>query len=189
MGQLPAKNGKIVIISGPSGAGKSTICREVVKRTANVELSVSVTTRPKSETEVDGKDYRFISKQEFEKLIAAESLLEYAEVFGNFYGTPKEPVQRALKAGRTILLEIDVRGARRAKAVYPQAVMIFILPPTHRELKQRLTARGREKAEAARRRLSKAGAEIAAKKYYDYQVLNDNLAEAVEKVVRIIKSL
>lgn len=189
MSQQPTNSGKIIIVSGPSGVGKGTICREVVKRLPNVEVCVSLTTRVKSGTEVNGKDYRFVSKQQFQKLVNSNSLLEYAEVFGNLYGTPKESVERALAAGRTIVLEIDVQGARQAKASYPQAVMIFILPPTHKELKQRLTARGREEAGATERRLSKAEAEIAAaEKYYDHLVVNDNLDEAVRDVIEIVKS-
>ena len=141
-----AKNrkGKVVIVSGPSGVGKSTICKEVAKRLNNVYLSVSITTRPRSETEVDGQDYWFISEQEFQERIDKGLLLEYAEVFGHLYGTPKDKVDEALKRARTVILEIDVQGAEQAKAIFPDAVMIFILPPSAKTLAERMNRRGRE---------------------------------------------
>ena len=119
--------GRLVIVSGPSGVGKSTICKEVVKRLDNVCMSVSLTTRPKSEEEIDGKDYRFVSKEQFSEQIKQGNLLEYAEVFGNLYGTPKDKVEQCLQSGKTVILEIDVQGARQAKHFYPDAEMIFIL--------------------------------------------------------------
>ena len=182
------KKRKVVIVSGPSGVGKSTICKGVVKRLNNVYLSVSVTTRPKSEAEVDGQDYWFISREQFEERINNGSLLEYAEVFGNLYGTPKDKVEEVLKAGKTIILEIDVQGAKQAKVVYPDAVMIFILPPTYRELAERMSSRGREDAETAEERLNGAGVEIAAAwQYYQHMVINDDLQQAVNEVAQIIE--
>jgi len=175
-------------VSGPSGVGKSTICREVVKRLNNVYLSVSVTTRPKSEAEVSGQDYWFISKEQFQERINKGLLLEHAEVFGNFYGTPKDKVDEALQAGKTIILEIDVQGARQAKVVYPDSVMIFILPPTHKELAERMSGRGREGVETAEERLDGAGSEIAAAwQYYQHMVINEDLQQAVSEVVQIIE--
>jgi guanylate kinase len=188
MKKKSVKKGTVVIVSGPSGVGKSTICKEVVKRLKNARISVSVTTRPKSEKEVDGRDYWFISKQQFQQRVKEGSLLEHAEVFGNFYGTPKEKVDEALQAGETIILEIDVQGARQIKAIYPTAIMIFILPPTQKELSQRMNLRGREDAQTAEKRLNGAGVEIAAAwQYYEHMVINDNLEQAVKEIVQIIK--
>src|SRR4030042_4553395 len=153
MKKQSVKKGAIVIVSGPSGVGKSTICREVVKRLKNTHLSVSVTTRPKGEKEVDGRDYWFVSEQQFQQRVKEGSLLECAEVFGNFYGTPKDKVEESLRAGETVILEIDVQGAKQIKTKYPAAMMIFILPPTQRELAERMNHRGREDATRAEKRL------------------------------------
>ena len=152
-----AKKTKVVIVSGPSGVGKSTICRKVAERLKNVWLSVSVTTRPKAKTEVDGREYWFISKEQFQQRIDKGLLLEYAEVFGNLYGTPKDEVEQALKAGKTVILEIDAQGAKKVKTIYPDAVMIFIVPPTQRDLAERISSRGRENTESAEVRLDEAG--------------------------------
>ncbi len=182
--------GKVVIVSGPSGVGKSTICREVVKRLDNVCLSVSATTRPKSEGEVDGEDYWFISESEFRERIDNNLLLEYAEVFGSLYGTPREKVDEALRAGKTVILEIDVQGAKQVKANFPNAVMIFILPPSTKVLADRMNDRGRDDADIAEERLDGAGAEIAAAwQYYKYMVINDDLHQAVTECVQIIKNV
>ena len=181
--------GKMVIVSGPSGVGKSTICKEIVKRLDYVYLSVSVTTRPKSETEVDGEDYWFISEEEFKERIDKGLLLEYAEVFGNMYGTPKDKVDEALQAGKVVILEIDVQGATKARVVYPDAVMIFILAPSEKDLAARLNHRGREADEVAEERLNWASAEIAAAwQYYKYMVINEDLQQAVNECVQIIEN-
>ncbi len=188
MKKQSAKEGTVVVVSGPSGVGKSTICKEVVKRLKNTRISVSVTTRPKGENEVDGRDYWFISEEQFRQRVSEGTLLEHAEVFGNFYGTPKDKVEEALRAGETIILEIDVQGAKQIKAIYPAAVMIFILPPTQRELAERMNNRGREDAQTAEKRLNGAGVEIAAAwQYYEHMVINDDLEQAVKEIVQIIK--
>ena len=184
------KKTAILIISGPSGVGKSTICRQVVKRMKDIYLSVSVTTRQQTESEVDGQDYCFISKEDFDKRARTGMLLEYAEVFGNYYGTPRDKVQEALSAGKTVILEIDVQGARQAKEIYPDAAMVFILPPTHKDLVQRMNERGRDDNQTAEQRLNDAGDEIAAAwQYYQHMVINDNLEQAVKEVMDIIESL
>ena len=189
MGDTKSRKGRLVIISGPSGVGKSTICKRIVERLNDVYLSVSVTTRPKSVTERDGRDYWFISRQEFQERIDKGLLLEHAKVFGHFYGTPKEKVVEALEAGKVVILEIDVQGARQVKAVFPDAVMVFILPPSARELAERLGRRGREGAEAAEKRLNEASAEIAAAwQYYEHMVINEDLQQAVNECVQIIES-
>jgi len=175
-------------VSGPSGVGKSTICEEVVKRLDNIYLSISVTTRPKSEAEVDGRDYWFISEQEFQERINKGLLLEHAEVFGHLYGTPKDKVEEAVRAGKTVILEIDVQGAKQARVIFPDAVMIFILPPTEKDLVERMDNRGREAADAAEERLSGASNEIAAAwQYYKHMVINKDLQQAVDECVQIIE--
>ena len=180
--------GRVIVISGPSGVGKSTITREVVRRLEDVYLSVSVTTRPPGPGEQDGRDYWFVSEAEFRRRIEQGLLLEYAEVFGNLYGTPKDKVDEMLEAGRSVILEIDVQGGRQAQAAYPDAVMIFILPPDEKALADRLGRRGRDSAEVTEKRLGGAGSEIAAAaRCYDNKVVNEDLEEAVGEVIRIIE--
>jgi guanylate kinase len=184
-----AKKGKIVIVSGPSGVGKGTICREVVKRLDEVRISVSATTRPRSSSEENGRDYWFISKEEFQERIDKGLMLEYAEVFDNLYGTEKEQVEKALACGETIILEIDVQGARQVKMKYPDAVMIFIIPPSQKELGNRMNKRGREETESVEKRLEEASNEIAAAwQFYQHMVINDELEQAVNEVIRIIQT-
>lgn len=177
------------MISGPSGVGKSTICREVVKRLGDqAYLSVSMTTRQKAPTETGGGEYWFVPRDEFERRIAEEKFLEYAEVFGNFYGTPRDKVDQQLAAGKTVILEIDVQGGRQAKAIYPATKMIFILPPSHKELEKRMQDRGREDAASSVSRLNMASSEIAAAwRYYEYMVINSNLEQAINEVIDIIQ--
>jgi len=188
MNETKRRKGKVVIVSGPSGVGKSTICKEVVKRLSNVYLSVSVTTRPRSEAEVDGEDYWFISEREFQERLDKGLLLEYAEVFGHLYGTPKDKIDAALQVGKSVILEIDVQGAKQAKRIYRDAVMIFILAPSQRELAERMKLRGREDIETAQERLNEAGTEVAAAwQYYEHMVINDDLQQAVGEVIQIIQ--
>ncbi len=188
MNDTKNRKGKVVIVSGPSSVGKSTICEEVVKRLNGVYLSISVTTRPKSETEVDGEDYWFISDQEFQERINKGLLLEYAEVFGHLYGTPRDKVEEAVQANKTVILEIDVQGAKQAKAIFPDAVMIFNLPPTEKDLVERMNHRGREAADAAEKRLNGASSEIAAAwQYYKHMIINEDLQQAVDECVQIIE--
>ncbi len=180
------KNGKLIIISGPSGVGKSTISRQLVKNFDNVCLSVSATTRPKADNEVDGRDYYFISPDEFKKQVEQGLFLEHAEVFGNMYGTLKNKVDQSLAEGKIVILEIDVQGARQVKTKYPDALMVFILPPTQKELVERMNGRGRDDAQAAKIRLEDADDEIAAAwRYYNNMVINDDLAAAVSEVAQI----
>lgn len=188
MAEHNKSKGKMVIISGPSGVGKSTICREVAGCLDNVGISVSVTTRPKTDNEIDGEDYRFITRDEFLKLIKEDKLLEYAEVFGNLYGTPREQLERLLEQGKTVILEIDVQGGIQAKRAYPDAEMIFILPPTQKELSHRINSRGRDDMDAAEQRLDEADDEIAMGwQHYNRMVINDNLKQATKEVVEIIQ--
>ena len=189
MSRTDNDKGVVVIVSGPSGVGKSTICKEIIERLDDVCPSVSVTTREKSKGEVDGKDYWFISEEEFRDRIGKGLLLEYAEVFGNLYGTPRDKVEETLNAGKTVILEIDVQGARQVKALYPDAVMIFILPPSSKVLAERMNNRGRDQGDAAETRLGGASAEIAAAwQYYKHMVINDDLQQAVSECVQVIES-
>jgi len=180
---------RIVIVSGPSGVGKSTICRQIVKQLNSAYLSISVTTRPRGQTEVNGRDYWFISEEEFRDRVDKGLLLEHAEVFGYLYGTPKDKVEEALACGKTVILQIDVQGGKQVKAIFPDAVMIFILPPTAKTLAERIDRRGREDIEAAKQRLEGASDEIAvAWQYYNHMVINDDLQQAVNESVQIIHS-
>ena len=182
------KQGNIVIISGSSGVGKSTICRELVKRLADAYLSISMSTRTPGPGEVDGRDYYFVSREEFQKQIKADNFLEYAEVFNNFYGTPKDKIVQALSEDKIVILEIDVQGARQVKKLMPDAKMIFILPPKQAELLKRLNGRGRDEKDVVEKRLAQVSSEIAAAwQYYEHMVINEDLEQAVEEIIGIIR--
>lgn len=180
--------GKLVIISGPSGVGKGTICQALVDR-IDAEISVSATTREPGKGESHGDHYYFLSKEEFEKTIQEHGFLEYAEVFGNYYGTPKQEVQELLDEGKTVVLEIDVQGALQVKRLVPDVIMIFILPPKADVLRERMVSRGRDGGETDQRRLDQASQEIAmAWQYYDNMVINDDLETAIKEVIEIIEN-
>jgi len=152
-------------------------------------LSVSATTRPPRPGEVDGRHYHFVSPDTFDRLVAAGGLLEWAEIFGKRYGTPREPVERALEEGRTVVVEIDVQGARQIRAAHPDAYMVFIKPPTLEELERRLRTRDTETDEQVRRRIAKAAEELAAEPEFDTSVVNDRLDDAARKVIEIVDRL
>ncbi|MDD6815445.1 MAG: guanylate kinase [Firmicutes bacterium] len=177
--------GKLFILSGPSGAGKGTICKALLAET-DLELSVSMTTRNPRAGETEGESYYFVSKEEFLRKIDASGFLEYAEVYGNFYGTPKQPVIDKLSAGTDVILEIDMQGALKVKENYPDGVFIFILPPSMSELRKRLTGRGTETAEAIEMRLGETLKELSYIDKYDYCVVNGQLEEAVARVKAIV---
>lgn len=181
--------GLLLIISGPSGAGKTTITRHVEKALSG-EFSVSMTTRPPGPKDVPGVDYHFVTHEEFKQARDQGHLLEWAEVFGNFYGTPRQPVDHALAQGRLMILEIDVQGAIQIKQQMPGALGIFILPPSEDSLLQRLKARQRDSDEVIQRRLAKAKAEIALAQgsgVYEHFIVNDDLGRAQAQAVRIVQ--
>lgn len=182
---MSRKQGKLYVISGPSGTGKGTICSEILKEIGN-EFSVSMTTRSPRPGEVDGKDYFFVTREEFEANIAAGGFLEYATVFDNYYGTPKDMVTKRLERGRNVILDIDVQGGLQVKKAMPEAVLIFILPPSLEVLRSRLEGRGTESKEDVEKRLGQAVNEIRLIGEYDYYIVNDVLEESVASVKNIM---
>lgn len=178
--------GKLFVISGPSGAGKGTICKEVFHENKNIKMSVSMTTRSPRDGEIDGVHYYFAEHDEFKELIEQDGFMEYANVYGNFYGTPKKYVLDWLERGVDVVLEIDIQGALQIKKNYPEGVFIFILPPSIKELRNRIEGRGSETEESMARRLGNAIKEISCIDQYDYRVVNDELHDAVNCVKAII---
>ncbi len=180
------EEGLLVVISGPSGAGKGTICMQLLMEMSFLKVSVSATTRKPREGEKDGIDYFFIEEEEFLKRVKNNEFLEYAKVYGNYYGTPKEEVFKQLKAGKDIILEIDIQGALQVKKNYPMGVFIFILPPSLTELKNRIEGRGTDSKEVFLRRMESAYDELNYAFQYDYVVVNDRVDIATEKIKHII---
>ena len=182
--------GKLFVISGPSGAGKGTICSEIMRNAdpSELSLSVSVTTREPRTGEQDGVHYYFLTEDEFSKLREENGLLEFAEVYGHHYGTPKQKVIDKLNEGVDVILEIEMQGALKVRKSYPDGVFIFILPPSMAELRKRITGRGTETQEAIDFRLSQALSEIAYIDKYDYAVVKEKVDEAVDRVRAIIKA-
>lgn len=175
----------LFVLSGPSGVGKGTIAKLLVKRNPNISLSISCTTRMPRKGEIDGKDYFFISKNQFEEKISQDGFLEYSNHFENFYGTPKSYVLDKLKTS-DVLLEIDVNGGLNVKKSYKDAVLIMILPPSIQEVKQRLIKRGTESIEKIESRMSRMQYELDKKDQYDYAVINDDLNVVVSEIEKIL---
>jgi guanylate kinase len=182
-------SGILFIISAPSGSGKSTLVNELRKFVPNLEFSVSYTTRPPRGSEQDGHEYHFIGREEFEGMIMRDQFLEHAEVFGNYYGTAKTVLQEAEERGNDVLLDIDVQGERQVKAKMPDAVSVFVLPPSREELESRLRKRSiteNVSPEVIRRRLDTARREIVNYPNYDYILVNDHLEQSLDRLVGIV---
>lgn len=180
------RRGLLIVVSGPSGAGKGTLCKELLKRRDHIYPSISTTTREPRDGEVDGVNYKFISKEKFERRIEKDAYLEYAKVYNNYYGTPKDFVLEKLSKGEDVLLEIDIQGALQVREKYPEGIFIFVLPPSMDELKRRIIGRGSETKESLERRFSSAYNEIPFIKKYDYFIVNDIVKDATDQLVSII---
>lgn len=180
------QQGILIVISGPSGTGKGTICRELLRSQPNLNYSISATTRAPRPGEVNGENYWFISREEFENMIKNDALLEYAKVYENYYGTPRHHVLDLLKSGKDVVLEIDIQGAMQVKEKFPQGVYIYILPPSLEELANRIYKRGTDSPEAIKNRLGCVMSELSCAYHYHYFVVNDEIDRAVQKVASII---
>ncbi|GAA0612717.1 guanylate kinase [Virgibacillus siamensis] len=182
------EKGILFILSGPSGVGKGTVRRELFEQENDLKYSISMTTREKRPGEKDGVDYFYKTREEFEKLIEENQLLEYAQFVNNYYGTPRKYVEETLAAGHDVFLEIEVQGAMQVKENFPEGVFIFLFPPSLEELKNRIVNRGTESQEKVLGRLKEARNEIEMMDAYDYVVVNDHVEHAVTKVTAIIQS-
>jgi guanylate kinase len=180
--------GRLIVLTGPSGVGKGTLLKALLARHPELYLSVSATTRSPREGEVEGVNYYFYPRDRFEATIAAGALLEWAEFAGNYYGTPIEPVREQLDQGKSIILEIELAGARQVAKIFPDALRIFILPPDLATLETRIRERGTDSAAAILCRLEQAKVEIAAQAEFDIQIINDDFQTALEELDRLVTS-
>jgi guanylate kinase len=174
--------GTLTVLTGPSGVGKGTLVKLLRERHPNLYLSVSATTRTPREGEIDGQDYFFVSRDRFAAMVEAGELLEWAEFAGNCYGTPRQAIVERLDRGEHVLLEIELEGARQVKNTFPEALRVFVLPPSLDELERRLRSRGQDAEAAIERRLSRAREEVAAANEFDQQIVNDDLEAALGKL-------
>lgn len=180
------RQGLLIVLSGPSGVGKGTVCAELRRMMPELVYSVSATTRPPRAGETEGVNYFFKSRSEFQEMIERGALLEYAEYVGNYYGTPREFVEQTIRAGKDIILEIEVQGAMQVKRNYPEGVFVFLLPPSLEALKERIIGRGTESPAVIDDRLSAASREIGMLRHYDYAVVNDEIEAACRRIQSII---
>jgi len=179
---------KVFVITGPSGVGKGTLIRDLLTRIPDLELSVSATTRQPREGEVDGRDYHFLTPEEFDRRVEEKDFLEFATYSGNLYGTLRTEVERRLGEGHSVVLEIEVQGARQVRAAMGESVQVFIAPPAPAVLRQRLNARGTDAPRAIDARLEVAAQEMAAQDEFAYRVVNDDLATAADELERIVRT-
>ena len=180
--------GILVVVSGFSGAGKGTLMKELLKRYDNYALSISATTRAPREGETDGKEYFFVTKEQFEKMRDERKLVEYAQYVNNYYGTPKEYVEQKMAEGKDVILEIEIQGALKVKKRFPDALLLFVTPPSAEELRRRLVGRGTETLEVINARLARAAEEAEGMPKYDYILINDEIEECVDTMHSIIQS-
>ncbi|MBC7189221.1 guanylate kinase [Candidatus Aerophobetes bacterium] len=185
---LKKKTGLIVVISAPAGAGKTTLCKRLLQNCPSFISSVSFTTRAPRKQEIEGVDYYFVSREDFQELIEKGAFIEWAEVHGHLYGTSKEFLEKNIEAGKDVLLEVDVKGGKKIKECYPQAILIFILPPSWEELEKRLYRRGTEDEKSIKERLARAKEEIKYLPFYDYFIVNDDINIATRDLLRIIET-
>lgn len=179
--------GILVVVSGFSGAGKGTLMKELLKRYDNYALSISATTRAPREGETDGKEYFFVTKEQFEKMRDERKLIEYAQYVNNYYGTPKEYVEQKMAEGKDVILEIEIQGALKVKKRFPDALLLFVTPPSAEELRRRLVGRGTETLEVINARLARAAEEASGMEAYDYLLINDDLDRCVEEMHQLIQ--
>lgn len=180
--------GNLFVVAAPSGAGKTTLVRLLLEQEAGISLSVSFTTRTPRPGEQDGRDYHFVDAAAFREMIARQEFLEWAEVHGNLYGTSKTWISERMASGNDVLLEIDWQGARQVRSVFPAAIGIFILPPSHEELTRRLTGRGSDSADVIARRLAAAEAEMRHAGEFDYVIINDILEQALDDMRAVVRA-
>ncbi len=183
-----SRRGIPFVVSAPSGTGKTTVCRAVVERDPQIEFSISHTTRPRRPAEVDGVHYHFVTSEAFAELVAAGGFVEHAEYAGNQYGTSWQSIDEPLAAGRDLLLEVEVQGARQLRARRDDARLVFLLPPSWQDLEDRLRGRGTDSEEAIAKRLDTAHVELAAVHQFDYAVVNDVVEEAIDAVLAIVRA-
>lgn len=174
--------GRLIVLTGPSGVGKGTLVRSLLQSHPELYLSISVTTRSPRPGEINAKHYYFVSREQFDMMIAQEELLEWAQFAGNCYGTPRKQVEEKIQQGKWVLLEIELDGARQIRTSFPEAMRIFILPPSMQELEQRLRGRGQDSEEAMARRLRRAEEEINAAGEFDFKIVNDNFETALKDI-------
>ena len=179
--------GILVVVSGFSGAGKGTLMKELLKRYDNYALSISATTRAPREGETDGKEYFFVSKDHFEQMRDEQKLIEYAQYVNHYYGTPKEYVEQKMAEGKDVILEIEIQGALKVKKRFPDALLLFVTPPSAEELRKRLVGRGTETLEVIHARLARAAEEASGMEAYDYLLINDDLDRCVEEMHQLIQ--
>jgi len=184
----PRWPGLMIVLSAPSGAGKGAIRRRLQERLPHLRYAVSVTTRPMRPGEIDGINYHFVTPEEFHARVEAGYFVEWAKVYGNYYGTPREPMETWLREGHDVICEKDVQGALKLMDIYPEAVYIFTMPPSLEELRRRIERRGTESPEARAQRLASADCEMACVDRYDYVVVNDDLERAVDDIIAIIRA-
>ncbi|MFQ6092219.1 MAG: guanylate kinase [bacterium] len=183
-----ANSGFPVVVSAPSGAGKTSLCREVVRKDSGLVYSFSVTSRPRLASEREGEDYFFVSSEEFEERIRRGDFIEWTQIRRRYYGTPRKPLEQALNEGRTVLLDLDVHGARKIKGIFPDSVTVYILAPSLKDLEKRLRGRARDSEEEIQARLERASDEMRNIEEYDYVFVNESFEESVDRLRCIIEA-